>query len=374
MDNQNNPNSSGSDPVGTNNPNPAPAWSTNPPAPPPSGTGPVPEAPPTTNITNNPWAPPIQPPPQFTPQTADTGIPAVNVAQPAPLPSGTGPAPIPDYPSPVTTPSFPPPVSPPIGPAPDILGISGIPFGSIPQTPQPEPLPIPNTFTPPVQSTPPPAEPVTNGFAQQNTSPLDNPWGTPLSSPDTSTSIPPSPQPTWAPAPANPTVTTAPENTPMPSGPISTDSPSIPTDLSHLISNNNSSDNGQNPAPSAETLVVPPQNSAPSPDVPTVPTQKHKGIPKWLIGVGVGLLIMVAGASAYFILGIGQPSKTPTSLPAEVSKTTVKTPPPIAKPTPQPTAAPAAASGSANFGQLQGSQTPPATSAADLLKQRQQGR
>jgi hypothetical protein len=142
------------------------------------------------------------------------------------------------------------------------------------------------------------------------------------------------------------------------------DTGSAPPDLSHLISNNT-------PA-SAETLVVPSQTPNPTPDVPTVSAENHKGIPKWLIGVGVGLLVIVAGTSAYFILGIGQPSKTTTSVPAEVSKTTVKTPPPIATPVPQPTAP--AATGSANFGELQGSGTQQATSAADLLKQRQQAR
>lgn len=201
--------------------------------------------------------------------------------------------------------------------------------------PQPEPVP---TFT-------------------QTASPLDNPLGTPQQ-----------PQSTWVP----------PATTPDPSPPADqqpTSNPSIeagsaPTDLSHLIGNNPQETALQNTSGSPETLVVPPQApNNPTPEVPTVPTENHKGIPKWLIGAGVGLLIIVAGTSAYFILGIGQPKQTTTSVPAEISGPTVKTPPPIATPVPQPTAP--AATGSANFGELGGNNSQQATSAADLLRQGQ---
>ena len=80
----------------------------------------------------------------------------------------------------------------------------------------------------------------------------------------------------------------------------------------------------------------------------------------------MGLLIIVAGASAYFILGIGQQQQTTTSVPAQVTKTTVKTPPPIATPVPQATPA---ATGSASFGELQGNPTQQASSAGELLRQ-----
>ncbi len=201
---------------------------------------------------------------------------------------------------------------------------------------------------------------------------LDNPWNAPSQPP----SFEGSPQ-NWSSS-ANQTSSS---DTPLPgleSTPTPTHSESpvsqpeaAPTDLSHLISNNPLLETAQTPvSQSSENLVVP--SVTPTPEVPTIPTQSNHGIPKWLIGVGIGLLIIVAGASAYFILGIGQPTKT-NSVPAEVSKQTVKTPPPIA--TPAPPANPVAATGSANFGELQeGGTSPQATSAADILKQRQQAR
>lgn len=156
---------------------------------------------------------------------------------------------------------------------------------------------------------------------------------------------------------------------------------SAPTDLSHLITDNPpippQIDNGypqtaQTNQPSLsipDNIVSQPYNA--NPDVPNIPSsEKHKGIPKWLIGIGVGLLLIVIGASAYFILGIGQPSSKPTtSLPATQA--------PPKKPTvPQP---PNTQTPSGGFGQFEGTpsaspiSTPkPATSAAELLRQRNQ--
>lgn len=179
-------------------------------------------------------------------------------------------------------------------------------------------------------------------------SPLDNPWSAPTQPPPIADSASPV-QPSWT-----------------------AGGESAPTDLSHLISNNNPQQSAQ-PAP--ETLVVP--SSPSTPEVPSLPVEAHKGIPKWLFGLGAGLLILVIGASAYFILGIGQPTKTTTSLPAAIATQPEAQPiAPVTTSIPQPVAEPteSATAGSANFGELQGNGSQTATSAADLLRQRQQGR
>lgn len=335
MDNPNDPNS-------TNNPNPVPQDSTS----------------------------PLSPPPQIPPQDQ--------------TPSWTPPAP--------STPSTP--AAPPLSNLPDITSPanpSPSPWAETPVTPPPTPAPplnpwVNNTPAPPTQTplqTPDIPQPVPanpdlswpNAFAQQtptpqpvspavNTSPLDNPWGAPMQPPPLEEQAQPatSPQPTWTPSP----ITQNPAANPVETNPSSSSGiEPAPTDLSHLISNTQS-ENPQPPVSDPETLVVP----STTPDVPTLPAEGGKGIPKWLIGLGIGLLIVVAGASAYFILGIGQPSKTTTSIPAvEQPKQTVKAPAPIITPVPLPTQAPA--SGSANFGDFQSGQ-PPATSAADLIRQKQQ--
>lgn len=210
-----------------------------------------------------------------------------------------------------------------------------------------------------------------------SSSPLNNPWSTPAQSPAIDNQPPPinpielqnipadisePSQPTWMPI--TPLPETSPgltESTPLQSAtPSPAQSEPAPTDLSHLITNNS--------RPDPESLIVPPT----SPEVSTtLPAENHKDIPKWLIGLGVGLLLIVTGASAYFILGIGQPPKT-SSIPAEqTEKPTIKAPAPIATPVAsQPSPAPADSSNPANFGQLEGGNSPEATSAADLLRQR----
>lgn len=149
-----------------------------------------------------------------------------------------------------------------------------------------------------------------------------------------------------------------------------------PTDLSHLItpdSSNGTTDPSSlyNPSPSQpETLVSPPTANLATPVVPTFSDGGHKGIPKWVIGIMAGLLLTVAGASAYFILGIGQNNQQTTSIPAvQTPRQTTTTPP-----APSPAAQAPVATGSGNFGDLNDSANQQATSAADLLRQRQQGR
>ncbi|OGE63101.1 hypothetical protein A2964_03285 [Candidatus Daviesbacteria bacterium RIFCSPLOWO2_01_FULL_40_27] len=235
--------------------------------------------------------------------------------------------------------------------------------------PQPTSEPTP-TFTPPPPTvapsdTEPTGQTSEAGGSQPALSPLDNPWGAPVQTPPIEQPQPAT-QPSWTNIPTNPAEDQA-TNVPP-----ATPSEATPTDLSHLISNNQPE---QTTPPASETMDVP-SVATPTPEVPTLPTENHKGIPKWLIGLGIGLLVLVGGASAYFILGIGQPNKT-TSLPATtVPETTeVKTPLPITTPVAQPSPEQSAATGSANFGELGGSSgNQGATSAAELLRQRQQGR
>ena len=270
--------------------------------------------------------PPPAPTPQPNPQPNPPAFDPTSSFNPMPTPQA-GIQPQSDYssftPPPQPEPTWPPPPQMPTNPVPQ------------PQVEQPIPTftqPTPQFQTPNIQT--PVSQP----------SPLDNPWGAPTKAPAIDGSM-----------------NSVPEN-------------SAPTDLSHLISNNDTQGQTQQSSAIPETLIVPQANTV-APEVPTLPSEGHKGIPKWLIGVGIGLLLVVVGASAYFILGIGQSAKPTTSLPAVTQTSqTVKTPPPIATPIPQATETPAA-TGSANFGQLGGSsgtQTQQATSAADLLRQRQQ--
>lgn len=245
----------------------------------------------------------------------------------------------------------------------------------------PSPAGVQPAWNPPPLN-PIPAQPISSSIQPEPAAPpppLDNPWGAAVPSPSLNAQSSPvsPPQPTWMPAADQPQSesekATAAESTPAQIPQPTTFEPMVPTepaptDLSHLISNNSNHDT--QPSPPAETLVVPPN----SPEVATaLPAENHKGIPKWLIGVGAGLMIVVIAASAYFILGIGQPSKT-TSIPAtQETQAVINNPPIIPTPVPQPT--PPASSNSANFGQLEGSGSTnggnsQATSAADLLRQR----
>lgn len=336
---------------------------------------------PTNPNSTSPFGGPLQTPP--TPTQPEPP------AEPGPMPP---PPPPPPFPSPV--PSWPPvpepvvpaaepaplPVTPPVWPQDPTQTNPGAGLSDLssawapPASVQPEPTtptqpeltvnpwssPQTSTWTPPAPSGP---EPIL-----QPDLPLANP--TPAQSEPTPTFTPPAESPTGGTS--EPPSVTSPLNNPWGETPATPTQPSwmtsptetAPTDLSHLISGNQQESTHM---PAAESLVVP--SAGVNPEVPNLPTETHKGIPKWLIGLSVGLLIIVLGASAYFILGIGQPSKGTTSLPAATTPQTsqVKPPLPIATPSTQPSA-----SSSANFGQLGGA--PPATSAADLIRQRQQGR
>lgn len=147
---------------------------------------------------------------------------------------------------------------------------------------------------------------------------------------------------------------------------------SAPTDLSHLV---NTPENGvpSTPAaPQAEPVVV---TQAATPDTNQVVTGSNSGgIPKWaLIAGGVILLLIVAGASAYFILGVGKPAQTEqTENTAPIEEQVPTIPPQTLVPT---EAVPPVASGAANFGSLSNASPSPSvaggTSALDRLRQRQ---
>lgn len=158
---------------------------------------------------------------------------------------------------------------------------------------------------------------------------------------------------------------------------------SAPTDLSHLIDpsmnvNGNSPVNTPTLSQQPETLVVPGNGNDGSSTLPTTSSPSH--IPKWVIGAGIGLLIIVAGASGYLILGIGKSAPEPASLPAQ-QQTQLQAPPQT-----QPQLPNSQAPNNNNlqpnngsFGELNSSTSsalPPASSqprsAADLLRQNQQ--
>lgn len=237
---------------------------------------------------------------------------------------------------------------------------------SLNQPPQPLEAPVPQPdpmSAPPISPIPEPA-PATPSFGL---GPVNQPYGgsigestpsTPPDNPNFNWSNPSAPEP----APAMPTIPPAMPETPTFNPAPEQSMESAPTDLSQLANTVESQPIYTPPLSQPETLVVPPSNPEPT----TLQTDGGgHGLPKWLIFVGAGLLLAVLGASAYFILGIGQ-SKNSTSLPATEQPTLIT--PPIASPVVQQ---PSTATSSGSFGSFAGSPTPQATSAADLLRQRQ---
>lgn len=232
----------------------------------------------------------------------------------------------PDLSSAVNPPS-PPPATP---PPPSFEGTSASPQ---PTPPQPEMIPPPENISPPIYQ--PPIETPSVTEPPLSSDPSNFNWSlSPAQTPDLST------QP-------------VPEN-PLPPQPVE----QAPTDLSHLV--DETAGVYTPPVTQPETLVVPTNGS--TPDVPNIPNQGEGGIPKWVIGVGAGLLLAVIGASTYFILGIGRGEEQTTSLPA--TTTQQLSAPPASAPTPTTQSSPA------GFGTFDETKTQ-ATSAADLLRQRQ---
>lgn len=208
---------------------------------------------------------------------------------------------------------------------------------AIPIVPTPIIEPVP-TFIPPASPIePPPLIPTTPNFGENpGSAPIPVPVSVPV--PDVSA------VPSWAPTNEN--------------------SEAVPTDLSNLM--------GNNPPTSAETaqptVVVPPSGS----ETNQVVTSGSKGLPKIVLIIGIVLILIVIGASAYFILGVGNSSNLPTSIPAEQQSLT--NPPKQIVPTvvPVETGTGSATLGNPN-GILSGTPTPATssgTSAIDVLRSR----
>lgn len=302
-----------------------------------------------------------------------------------------------------TTPSSPASNPTPITPPQHDLNTEPAPIVEQPTYPDPNPI-----WSPPETPTMPTwnPEPIPNSQPTP-TNPLDNPLNVPTTSPTIDGGLPPVEQPSIQPAPqaansldnAWPSQETAPlpqptftppEPAPMSttpslspqdiygSAPLPTQEPSLiesaPTDLSHLIPTQQETTEDTTPTYAApvtqpETLIVPPGNET----TPNIPTENESGkLPKWVIGVGVALFLAVVAASGYLILGIGQNQNSGA---ASIPATQQTTQPVLVTPTnaPIPITSPVPATSSAGFGQISGGTPAPiATSAADLIRQRQQ--
>lgn len=149
-----------------------------------------------------------------------------------------------------------------------------------------------------------------------------------------------------------------------------------PTDLSQLTENAGTTPSAYSevyspPVAAPETLVLPSSEGGGIP-AEAVTTHSSGGIPKLAIIGAVLIILTVAAASAYFILGIGQQGAQSTSLPAVEQAPLTNPPTPAPKAVSAPT--PEATGSSSTFGDLAGTPKPSSspTSALELLKQRQQ--
>lgn len=198
---------------------------------------------------------------------------------------------------------------------------------------------------------------------------------TPESAPNVSSSIPP-----WVTN--NGPLSTPETGVPLESGPSGTPEAPVPveaapTDLSHLVGSPNSAEVTTSPAPTVqpETLVVVPQSSQQDAQQVVTGSGAH-GFPKLILLAGVLVVLLVAGGSAYFILGVGKPEVATTSTPAIQPPLT--NPPRTLMPSPSEPSSP-----SANFGDITGGRTnvteglsptngatTSGTSALEMLRQR----
>lgn len=148
-----------------------------------------------------------------------------------------------------------------------------------------------------------------------------------------------------------------------------------PTDLSQLTNQEPQASQPEvyiPPVSATDNLVVPQQQPTPE----TIKPKHGISLGKIVIGVSALVLLIVAGGSGYYFLGIGKTVKTDTSVPATVSDQPPLTNPPIkATPTATPQSQETVATGSASFGDIINTSSPSAspksTSALDILKKRQ---
>ena len=177
--------------------------------------------------------------------------------------------------------------------------------------------------------------------------------------------LPPEPAPT--PEPAIPSSTQDMSSVPSWVASPATPTESMPTDLSHLIGNSPTVSETVQPQPIS---VVP----TATPETSQVATGGSRGFPKiFLILGGLIFLLAVGGASAYFILGVGNSSNLPTSVPAE--EQTLTTPPKQIVPSVAPVET-ETGTGSATLGNPSGATlsatpipaTPSGTSAINVLR------
>lgn len=269
---------------------------------------------------------------------------------------------------------------------PPVVQPSSNPFlsSSIPPVPLPEPVPAlasaqmntqsnpANIFNPPTQVAAPGGFP----FGTIPTGGLSTELSSTPSSTATSTTIPEGTSPIiQSPSPETPVSPI--DQTDVQAALSPTSSPqtinNTPTDLSHLIDQSTNANPNSIYTPATlsqqpETLIVPTGDPA------VVENTSGGSVPKWLIGIGVVLLISVAAASAYFILGIGKNTSQTTSIPA----IPVNTPPQLQAPptiAPLPTTPSAESPDDTSFGNISATQSAQATSsgrqsATSIINQR----
>lgn len=334
---------------------------------------------------------PISPP--AAPQSGDNITPPTLPSQDQPVlppdlsyPTSSSDSPLPTSPSPSFTPvpipdSSPQTVNyqPPVGSS--VPTVEPVPPSSLPGGGDLSPSEV--SSTPPSPSVP--AQPLPTWLPTQPSSLMDQPGSNDqalASQPSTGgDNLPPAgqPIPTFVPPSSTSSLPESGLNNPIVSSPVPPSGvpvESAPTDLSQLLEMSNQTQTAES------TTAAPPANNG-RPEVVVGPgNDKGEGkppgrFPKWMLAVGGVVILAVASASAYFILGIGKGTAQQTSLPAQQQPLinppkTVIQPPPSPLPTSQPATTSSGSPAPATFGQLSGS-SPAAspTSAGDLLRQKQ---